>query len=65
MEGNYQGRGFAALVADIEPFRVVEVLARATELGREELDGQQQRFYCTTSMERLEIAVERLAGALS
>ena len=33
MEGTYQGRGFAARVADIEPFRVVEVLARATELA--------------------------------
>ena len=33
MTDSYQPRGFARRVDEIEPFRVVEVLARATELS--------------------------------
>jgi aspartate/methionine/tyrosine aminotransferase len=56
-------------MTEIEPFRVVEVLTRATELaaaGRDivHLAAGHLRFSYTTGMDRLEQAVERLAGVL-
>jgi hypothetical protein len=46
---SYKPRGFAQRVDEIEPFRVVEVLTRATELAAAEP----------------ELAVERLARVLA
>ena len=37
MTDSYKPRGFAQRVDEIEPFRVVEVLARATQLAVERL----------------------------
>lgn len=50
---------YARRPVDIEPFRVVEILQRATALAARHL-----RFAYTTSMDQLEQAVDRQAGVL-
>lgn len=70
MTHRYRPRGFARRVDEIEPFRVVEVLTRATQLaagGRDivHLASRHLRFSYTTGMDRLELAVERLAAVLA
>lgn len=53
MADNYKPLGFARRVADIEPFRVVEVLARATELeaaGRDMEKLAQNLFISMSTM---------------